>query len=56
MTENSDNLNIQDLINTYKEYLGEQAQEIIVLKTLVNSLQKELIELKQKDANKQTEN
>ena len=39
---NDDNLNIQDLVATYKEYLGDQAQEIIVLKTIVRSLKEEL--------------
>lgn len=39
---NNDNLSIQELVNTYKEYLGDQAQEIIVLKTLVKTLQAEL--------------
>jgi hypothetical protein len=39
---NDDNLNIQDLVATYKEYLGDQAQEIIVLKTLVRSLKEDL--------------
>jgi hypothetical protein len=40
MTSN-DNLDINELIKTYKEYLGEQAQEIIVLRTLVRALQHE---------------
>jgi hypothetical protein len=42
---NNDNLNIQDLVATYKDYLGEQAQEIVVLKTLVATLQKELLKI-----------
>jgi capsule polysaccharide export protein KpsE/RkpR len=44
---NDDNLNIQDLVITYKEYLGDQAQEIVVLKTLVRSLKEELKDLRQ---------
>ena len=47
--ENNDELNIQELIENYKEHLGAQASEIVVLKTVINRLQKELTELKSSD-------
>ena len=40
--ENNDELDIQELIENYKEHLGAQASEIVVLKTVIKRLQKQL--------------
>jgi archaellum component FlaC len=41
-----DGLSIQELIEGYKEYMGSQANEIVVLKTIIKRLEKELEEVK----------
>lgn len=44
----SNELEIQDLIVEYKDYMGTQAQEIVVLKATVAKLLKEIEALKTK--------
>lgn len=41
-------LSIEELIESYKDYMGTQAQEIVVLKTQNKKLQKELDVINQK--------
>jgi hypothetical protein len=44
--ENNEQLDIQELITGFKDYMGTQAQEIVVLRATIAKLSKELQELK----------
>lgn len=43
---NDDELDFQELVESYKEHLGAQANEIVVLKTIVKNLKNEVASLK----------
>ena len=46
MTTSNDDLKIDILVSAYKEYLGHQANEIVILNTVVKQLKTELDALK----------
>jgi hypothetical protein len=45
MTEKNNELDIEELLKGFRELVGNQAQEIVVLKSIISNIQKQLVNI-----------